>query len=78
MEFDSQNCASWMDHLSLLLHTGVTILRGNNLPLTWFRHFWQLVGRNYSYLLPGQDGGTSQKSIGGFTTQNGQPANCRF
>ena len=37
-----------------------TILRGNNLQLTWFRHFWQLVGRYCSYLLPRQDGGTSQ------------------
>ena len=38
----------------------VTILRGYNLPLTWFQHFWQLVGRYCSYLLPRQDGGTSQ------------------
>ena len=28
-------------------------------PLTWFRPFWQLVGRNWSYLLPGLDGRTS-------------------
>ena len=28
----------------------VIILRGNNLPLAWFWHFWQLVGRNCSYV----------------------------
>ena len=38
----------------------VTLLRGNNLPLTKFRHFWQLVGRNCSWLLPRQNGGTFQ------------------
>ena len=38
----------------------VTILRGNNLQLTWLNHFWQLVGRYCSYLLPRQCGGTSQ------------------
>ena len=31
-----------------------TILSGNNLLLTWFRLFWQLVGRYCSYLLPRQ------------------------
>ena len=41
----------------------VTILRGNNFPLTWFWQFWQLVGPNCSYLLPWQDGGTSQSSV---------------
>ena len=38
----------------------VTILRGYNLPLTWFRHFRQLVGCYCSYLLSRQDGGTYQ------------------
>ena len=31
-----------------------------NLELTLFRHFWQLLGRYSSYLLPRQDGRTSQ------------------
>ena len=30
-----------------------------NLQLTKFRQFWQLLGRYCSYLLPRQDGGTS-------------------
>ena len=52
----------------------MTILRGKNPPLTWFRHFWQLMGRNCSYLLPRQDGGTenlSQREV--VTMQNGHP-----
>ena len=43
----------------------VTILRGDNLSLTWFQHFWQLVGRYCSYLLPRQDGGISQNYVSG-------------
>ena len=38
----------------------VTHLLGKSLPLTWFRQFWQLVGRYCSYLLPRQDDGTYQ------------------
>ena len=38
----------------------VTHLLGKNLPLTWFRQFWQLVGSYCSCLLPKQDGVTSQ------------------
>ena len=41
----------------------VTHLRGKNLLLTWFRHFWQLVGRYCSYLLLRQDDGTSQIQV---------------
>ena len=51
-----------LDHACLRLSSlyRVTIPCGNNLPLTGFRHFWQLMGRNCSYLLPRQDGGTNQ------------------
>ena len=38
---------------------------GKNLLLTWFRHFWKLVCRYCSYLLPRQDGGTSQIQVNG-------------
>ena len=38
----------------------VTHLLSNNLQLTEFRQFRQQVGRYSSYLLPRQDGGTSQ------------------
>ena len=41
----------------------MTILHGNNLPVTCFQHFWQLVGRYCSYLLPRQYGGTSQVEV---------------
>ena len=56
---------SWigMSHLNRLTAYRVTILRGNNLPLTWSRHFWQLMGRNCSCLLPRQDGITSQIEV---------------
>ena len=37
----------------------VTHLVDENLPLTQFRQFWQLVGRYCSYLLPRQNNGTS-------------------
>ena len=43
----------------------VTRLLGNNLPLTWFWHFRQLLGRYCSYLLPRQDGGTFQIQVNG-------------
>ena len=43
----------------------VTILHGNNLPLTWFRQFRQFLGRYCSYLLPRQDGGTFQIQVNG-------------
>ena len=36
---------------------------GNNLPLTWFRQFRQLVGCYYSCLLPRQNGGTSHIKV---------------
>ena len=36
----------------------VTHVVDENLPLTQFRQFRQLVGRSCSYLLPRQDGGT--------------------
>ena len=47
--------ATFLPHPKLILH-------GNNLqlPLTWFRHFWRLVGRTCSYLLPRHYGVTSQ------------------
>ena len=53
----------------------MTILRGSNLPLTWFWHFWQLMGCNCSYLLPRQDGRNSLKLSQWevVTTQNGHP-----
>ena len=43
----------------------VTILDGKNLQLTLFWHFWQLLGRYCSYLLPRHDGWTSQISVNG-------------
>ena len=53
----------------------VTHLLGKNLPLTWFRQFRQLVGCYCSYLLPRQDGGTSQypSQQEVFTKQMGHP-----
>ena len=41
----------------------VAILCGNNLPLTCFWHFWQLMGRYCSYLLTRQDVKTSQIKV---------------
>ena len=46
--------------LSLARIYRVIHLVGENLPLTQFRQFWQLVGHYCSYLLPWQDDGTSQ------------------
>ena len=43
----------------------VTHLVEENLLLTEFRQFWQLVGRYCSYLLPRQDGGTFQIEVNG-------------
>ena len=43
----------------------VTRLLCNNLPLTWFRQFRQLLGCYCSYLLPRQDGGTFQIQVNG-------------
>ena len=43
----------------------MTRVLGNNLPLTWFRQFRQLLGRYCSYQLPGQDGGTFQIQVNG-------------
>ena len=40
-------------------HYRVTQKNLQNLLLTWFRQFRQLVGRYCSSLLPRQDGGTS-------------------
>ena len=42
-----------------------TIQNGKNLPLTQFRHLWQLMGRSCSYLLPRQDGGITQNYVNG-------------
>ena len=39
------------------------LIAGNNLLLTLFRQFWQLVGRFCSYLLPRQDNGLSFKNL---------------
>ena len=36
-----------------------------NLQLTKFRPFWQLLGRYCSYLLPRQDDGTFQIQVNG-------------
>ena len=50
----------------------VTHLDGENLPLTLFRQFWQLLGPYNGYLLPSQDGGAmqiSQREV--FTLQMG-------
>ena len=43
----------------------VTHLIAENLPLTQFRQFWQLVGRDCSYLLPRQDDGSFQSQVSG-------------
>ena len=41
----------------------VTHVVGENLQLTQFRQFWQLLGRYCSYLLPRQDDGTSKTQV---------------
>ena len=42
-----------------------------NLQLTKFRQFWQLLGRYCSYLMPRKDGGTSQIQLNRrFSTPN--------
>ena len=51
----------WM--CTRLLAYRVTHLVGENLLLTQFRQFWQLLGRYGSYLLPRHDSGTSQFQI---------------
>ena len=43
----------------------VTHQNGYNLPLTLFQLLRQLLGRYCSYLLPRQDGGTSQIQVNG-------------
>ena len=54
------DCTSYMLSRSFWYVYRVNILRGNNLLLTWFWHFRQLVGRNCSFLLPKLDCRTSQ------------------
>ena len=51
-------------HSTVAMH-GVTHLDSENLPLTYFRQCWQLLGRYCSYLLPRQDGGKFQIQING-------------
>ena len=43
----------------------VTNLVDENLPLTQFKQFWQLVSRCWSFLLPRWDGGTFKIQVNG-------------
>ena len=50
-----------------VLYYRVTIQDGKNFPSTYFRHLRQLVCRYCSYILPSQDGGSSQIIVAGWS-----------